>query len=107
MNIPLRRTAAPTGYLLVVTVLMALATADPNRPRLGLFVASLVLCLPTMLAALPVFYFFLAMAWNLTDAGNGGPKWPVSAAYVVAIGLVAVGNVFVVRRAHRRRRKNT
>jgi hypothetical protein len=87
-------------------VLMASAMADPNHPRLGLFIASLVLCLPTMLPALPVLYVVLATVWNLTGAGDGGPLWPVTAAYIAAFGLVAVGNVSIVKLVIRQHRQH-
>jgi hypothetical protein len=87
-------------------VLMALAIVDPNHPRLGLFIASLVLCLPAMLPALPVFYVVLATVWNLTGAGDGGLTWPVTAAYIAAIGLVAVSNVSIVKLVIRQHRQH-
>jgi hypothetical protein len=85
--------------------LMALAVADPNHPRLGFFIASLVLCLPTMLPTLPVFYVALATVWGLTGADDGGATWPVTAAYITAIGLVAVGNASMFKLVIRRHRQ--
>lgn len=54
------RTAGSAGYVLMVMTLMAVATTDPNHPRLGFFFASLFLCLPTMVPGLPVFYLSVA-----------------------------------------------
>ncbi len=92
------RRAASGWYVVVVTVSMGLAMIDPNDPEQPLLVAACVLCLPAMVLALPVFYVVVATAWNLTDADNGGSTWPVTATYVVGIGLVAVANVWVARR---------
>ena len=97
--------AGSAGYVLVVMALMAIATADPNHPRLGFFLGSLFLCLPTMVPGLPVFYLTIAAMWGLTSADRGGATWPLTMAYVGMIGLVAASNVLVIRRNVRRRRQ--
>jgi hypothetical protein len=85
-------------------VLMTLATTDPNHPNRGLFVVTLALCLPALVPALPFLYGMVAVAWNLTSADSGGATWPVTTVYVLATGLVAACNVWLVgrvRRSHR------
>jgi len=100
------RTVAFAGYVMLVMGLMAVAMADPNHPRLGFFIASLAICLPTMVPALPVFYVALAAVWGLTGADNGGMTWPVTAAYVSAVGLIGMGNGSIVRLGLRRHRQH-
>ena len=85
--------------------LMAVATADPNHPRLGFFLASLFLCLPAMVPGLPVFYLTVAAGWGLTNADHGGTTWPLTMAYVGVIGLIAASNLLVLQRVARHRRR--
>ena len=84
--------------------LMAVATADPNHPRLGFFLASLFLCLPAMVPGLPVFYLVVAAGWGLTGADSGGATWPLTMVYVGVIGLLAVSNLLLLQRVARHRR---
>lgn len=81
------------------------ATLDPNRPRLVPFVAAIILCLPTFIAALPVLFVAVSVAWNVTGADHGGTHWPVTATYVVVFLAIAVANSWVVGRLARRHRR--
>jgi hypothetical protein len=92
------------AYVAGVMAVMAVATTDPNHPKLGLFVTALVLCLPAMVPALPLFYVALALVWGLSHADSGGATWPVTMAYVAAAGLAAVGNLWLIRRLRRMQR---
>lgn len=97
--------SAPSlAYVAAVMVLMAFATTDPNHPKQGLFVIALALCLPALLPALPALFVVVAAVWRLTNADAGGVTWPVTVAYVVVSGAVAVGNVWLIRRFGRTRR---
>ena len=102
-----RRLTIEVGYVVTVVVLAAIATSDPNEFRPPLFVAALVLCLPALIAMLPVLYVAASTAFNLTGADTGGTGWPVTATYAVVLGLTAVLNVVllrvVLRRWHDRR----
>jgi predicted Co/Zn/Cd cation transporter (cation efflux family) len=90
-------------YVMAVATLMAIAMADPNHPRIGLFVLDLLLCLPALIVVGPVLYLFVATVWNVTNADSGGSTWPVTVAYVVAVVVVAAANVVVLQRIGRRR----
>jgi hypothetical protein len=82
-------------------VLMTIATTDPNHPERGLFAIALALCLPALIPALPLLYISVAAVWGLTNADSGGVTWPVTAAYVLATGLIAACNLWLVGRARR------
>jgi uncharacterized membrane protein YqjE len=87
------------GYVIAIAALTAFATSNPNEFRNGAWIAALVLSLPMLLAALPVLYLAAAVAWNLTDADNGGLRWPVTATYVLVLVLAALLNVALWRSA--------
>ena len=84
------------GYVAVVAILAIIATSDPNNIRPWAFIAALVLCLPSMVLVLPVFYIAVSTAFNITGADNGGTTWPVTATYVAVFTIVAVLNVWLV-----------
>ncbi len=92
------------AYVVAVGVITFLATRDPNHFRRGWWVASLVLCLPAMVAVLPVLYVAGAAAWNITGADHGGTAWPVTATYVAVLILAAIVNVVLARWRLRRHR---
>jgi hypothetical protein len=96
----------PVAYVALVTAVMGWAMADPNHPRRGAFVGALVLCLPSLVAALPVLYVSLAFAWNATGADAGGATWPVTVAYALVAGLVSAGNVWLIGRLRARPRRS-
>ncbi|MCU1360734.1 MAG: hypothetical protein JWN99_2023 [Ilumatobacteraceae bacterium] len=90
-------------YVVAVAASTAVAMSDPNHPRSAFLIAALVLALPCSAAALPVLYVAGSVAWNLTNADDGGLAWPVTATYVVVLGLAAAMNVFLLedrRRQH-------
>ena len=62
----------------------------------------MLLTLPALLPALPVIYVVGALMWNVTDADNGGPMWPVTLVFVLMFCAVALANVALVRRAWQR-----
>lgn len=97
----LRLSPLSVVYVACVTVLMTLATVDPNHPKRGLFVIALALCLPGLVPALPVLYVTVALVWSVTNADSGGVTWPVTAAYGFAAALAATGNVWLFGRLRR------
>lgn len=92
------------AYVGGVAVLAAVATSDPNHFRHWAFVAALVLCLPALVAVLPVLYVAASTAFNVTGADSGGTRWPVTATYVVVLTAAAALNVYLLRVFARRRR---
>jgi hypothetical protein len=96
-SVPVRARLLEVAYVVMTGTWMWLAVADPNRIRPLLFVTALVLCLPAMVVGLPFLYLAGGLAWNLSDADNGGPRWPVTLTYVVMELVIAVANVFLVR----------
>ena len=90
-------------YVVAVATLMAIAMADPNHPRIGLFVLDLLLCLPALIVVGPLLYLLVAVVWNVTSDDSGGSTWPVSVTYVLAVLVVAAANVVVLQRIGRRR----
>jgi hypothetical protein len=107
-----RRRLAATGwvievaYLGGVAILATVATSDPNHPRRWALLAVLAVCLPALVALLPVLYVAVSTAFNVTHADNGGTRWPVTATYVVVLSVAAATNVILVlcvTRARQRR----
>jgi hypothetical protein len=92
------------AYVGGVAALTAIATSDPNHFRESAFVTALVLCLPALVAALPVLYVAASTAFNVTGADDGGTSWPVTATYVLVLTATAALNVYLLRTLARRRR---
>lgn len=90
-------------YIVAVMLVTAVAMSDPNHPRLPLFIAALVVCLPALVGGLPVLFGAGALAWGLTHADSGGVTWPVTATYTAVLGLTALANVMIVRTRRRTR----
>jgi uncharacterized membrane protein YjjB (DUF3815 family) len=88
-------------YVAAVTVSALVATADPNHPRPLWFAATVVMCLPAFIPAVPAFFIVVSTAWNLTGADHGGTGWPVTATYVGALSCVSVANAWIVGRLAR------
>lgn len=92
-------------YVGVVSALAASAFASPGETftwnREGV---AMLLTVPALLAALPVIYVVGAVIWNITDAGDGGPMWPVTLAYALMFAGVATANVWLLLVALRTRR---
>jgi hypothetical protein len=99
------RVVAEVLYVATVAALTAAATWDPNHFDNTLWVLALLLCLPALVAALPVLYLSAATAWNLTGADDGGVGWPVTATSVVVLCATAAVNVVGLRLLERRRRR--
>jgi hypothetical protein len=91
------------GYVVLVAVLTAASFHEAGQGFSAVEAATLVLLLPTVLVALPVIYLVGAGAWAVTDAGGGGPMWPVTVVFVLMLGSVAVANLWLLRRLLRRR----
>lgn len=64
---------------------------------------AMLLTLPALLFALPVIYLVGAGLWSVTDAGSGGPMWPVTAGYALMFAGVALANVWLLRGVRGRR----
>jgi len=93
-------------YVVVVGLLTAVATRDPNEFRPSLWVAALALCLPAMIVVLPALYLVAAGAWNATGADHGGIAWPVTATYVLVLCIAALANVVLLRWVTARTRRH-
>jgi hypothetical protein len=92
-------------YVGAVSVLAASAFWSPNEAftwnREGV---AMLLTLPALLPALPAIYLLGAAVWHLTDAGGGGPMWPVTVLYTAMFAGVAAVNAWLLLRALRTRR---
>jgi hypothetical protein len=93
---------AAACYLVLVGVLAGFAWHDPNGSFGRTELAAIVLTLPAILAAIPVVYVVGAMAWNFTNAGNGGPMWPVTICFVAMFTAMAAANVLLAAWLSRR-----
>jgi hypothetical protein len=92
-------------YVAVVAALAAVSWSSPDAAFNGTEAAALVLTIPAVIVGLPVLYVVGAAAWNLTDADQGGPMWPVTVVYAAMFAAIAVANVWLVRLAARRLRR--
>jgi hypothetical protein len=82
------------GYVLLEAVLGAIAfSSDTDHPRVE--IAAFVLALPMVVATLPVIYVVGAISWNVRDAVDGQPMWPVTVTFTVLFATTAVLNVLV------------
>lgn len=99
------------AYVASVAALTAIAFIDEDHERWWARVAVAVLCLPTMIPALPAIYVGGAVAWSLADDPSSGsassadpwvgdaPMWPVALAFTAMTTAVAIANVWVLRTA--------
>lgn len=104
-----------TAYVATVAALTLLAFLDEDDERWWARIAAAVLCLPTMLPALPALYLGGAVAWSWSDhASSGsassadpvvadGPMWPVTLAFAAMMTAVAIVNVLLLRAVARGR----
>jgi hypothetical protein len=90
------RSGIEVTYVATVAILAIVATTDPIHKVRWAFIAAILLCLPSLLPLLPVFYVVVSSAFNATGADRGGTQWPVTAAYVAVFTLAAVINVVLV-----------
>jgi hypothetical protein len=90
------RSGFEVGYVATVAILAIVATADPIHKVRWAFIATILLCLPSLLPLLPVFYVVVSSAFNATGADRGGTTWPVTAAYVAVFTLAAITNALLV-----------
>jgi hypothetical protein len=90
-------------YVAVVAVLAARSFWSRDQGFSVTEALAFSLTLPALLVAAPAVYALGALAWSLTDAGDGGPMWPVTAAFTLMLAGVAGANVWAVRRLVRRR----
>jgi hypothetical protein len=98
-----RRAQVGAGlYVAVVAVLTGASFRDAGQGFSAVELAALVMLLPAVVVALPLIYLVGAGAWSLTDAGDGGPMWPVTVVFVVMFVGVAVANLWLLRRLLRR-----
>ena len=96
---------AAAGYVAAVVILVAVSFRSPHQGFSVTEGVALALTLPVLIAALPVVYLLGAAIWSLTDAGDGGPMWPVTLVFVLMFAVIAVANLWVLRWvAHRLRR---
>ena len=87
------RWTAAALYVGVVAALAANAFSDANGSFGRAEGAAMLLTLPALVIALPVIYVLGATIWNLTDAGDGGPMWPVTVVYTLMFAGVAIANL--------------
>jgi hypothetical protein len=90
------------AYVVAVAVLVAVSFREPGQGFSVTEGVAFVLTLPVLLAALPIVYLVGAAAWSITDAGDGGPMWPVTVVFVLMFVGVAVANLWLFRRLLRR-----
>jgi ABC-type dipeptide/oligopeptide/nickel transport system permease subunit len=83
-------------YVGIVGVLAGLGNAGRNQGPSWMWVAAIVLTLPAFVLALPITYVIGSSIWNITDAGNGGPMWPVTVVYAVLFAAIAVANLVLL-----------
>lgn len=92
-----------SAYVVAVAALAAASFDDPGATLTwfpeGLM---LVLLLPGLVPMLPVVYLGGAFVWDLAQAGDGSPMWPVTTLYVLLFASVAVVNVVILRWVARR-----
>lgn len=93
------------GYIAVVAALAAAAFSDPHAGFSWRTAAPMLLTLPAMVVALPVLYLVGAAVWYATDAGDGGPMWPVTLVYTLIFVGIAVANVWLLATTVLRRRR--
>jgi hypothetical protein len=87
------------AYIAVVCFLAASAFSGPDEGFSWREGAAMCLTLPALVVALPVIYVLGALLWTVTDAGDGGPMWPVTVGFTVMFAVTALINVWVLRRA--------
>jgi hypothetical protein len=85
-------------YVLLVVAITVFALHDPNHAHWGYLVLAGALCLPAMVATLPVLYLAGGLAWTWSNADSGGPTWPVTATYATVMALTAGLNLLLLRR---------
>lgn len=102
------------AYVVTVATLTAVAFVDEDHERWWARIAAAVLCLPTIVPALPAIYVGGAIAWSFADdpssgsASSSGPEvdhspiWPVTLAFTAMMTAVAMANVLVWRALGRR-----
>lgn len=96
--------AAAGLYVAVVATLVATSFRSAGQGFSMTEGAAFALTLPVLVVALPVVYLVGAGIWSLTNAGDGGPMWPVTLVFVVMFTVIAVANLWVLRRLVRRLR---
>lgn len=84
-------------YVGAVAALAARAFWSPDAGFTWGEGAALLLTVPVIIPALPLIYVVGAGIWNVTEAGDGGPMWPVTVVYTLMFAAVAVGNVWLAR----------
>jgi hypothetical protein len=92
------------AYVVVVAVLTARSFWSRDQTFSVTEALAFALTLPVLVVAMPAVYVLGAAVWSLTDAGDGGPMWPVTVAFTLMLTGVAVANVWAVRRLVGRRR---
>ena len=94
------------AYVTTVAALTAYAFSDAHQDHWGAEATAAVLTLPAVGVALPAIYLLGATAWTVSDAGDGGPIWPVTLTFTLIMSAVACGNaagfVFLRRVLHRK-----
>lgn len=96
------------AYVVTVATLTAVGFWDHDGSWPAKLAAA-VLCLPTIIPALPVIYVGGAIAWTFSDGPASGsassadaniadsPMWPVTLTFTVLMTAVACANVLVLR----------
>jgi hypothetical protein len=92
------------AYVATVAVLAARSFWSRDQTFSVTEAIAFALTLPVLVVAIPAVYLLGAAVWSLTDAGDGGPMWPVTVAFTLMLAGIAVANVWVVRRLLGRRR---
>jgi hypothetical protein len=95
-------------YVAAVTCLGASAFWTPNEAfTWNREAVALLLSLPALCLGIFAIYVLGPLAWNATNASNGGPMWPVTLVYTIIFAAMAIANVWLVRTLIKWRRTGT
>ena len=91
-----RQVTVGAPYVALVGTLAGVTHSQPNQTFGWAWALCLILCLPVLVIGLPFVYVLGAAVWNVTDAGDGGPMWPVTVVYTVLFCAIAIGNCLLL-----------
>lgn len=92
------------AYVVAVTGLAGVATADQNHFVVWAWASALVLTGPALVLLIPSIYLVVPIVWHLTDIDHGGPSWPSMLAYMACFAVATSANVAFAGLLLRRRR---
>jgi hypothetical protein len=99
--------AIAVAYVAAVTCLGASAFWTLNEGFTWREAVALLLSFPALCIGIFAIYLLAPLAWNATDADNGGPYWPVMLVYTLIFAAMAITNVWLVCTLRKWRRVGT